>query len=300
MPDQKLLVFDELSIMYRWHHRLEKEPLMHRGINTSAVHGFFYTLFSMARQYDPTHLAVCAESKGKTFRHRQYAGYKSSRSEKPDAMYIAEEIVEKLCKTLNVPFLRIEGVEADDVLGTLVTYAEQMGMHSYLVSSDKDFGQLVTDNITQIQPQFGGGFKELGPKEVCEKWGVEDPKMVVEILALAGDKADDVPGVKGIGAKGASKLIANYKTAASAYQHRSELTPALERKLTLAKDDLIVSRWLVEIRTDLEEFLPPMSELVWAPPSVAQVAEHLDHYGLNKIKELLGEFSKPFRGKPIK
>lgn len=298
MNKKVLLVCDLLNICFRWHHRFEKDPLMHKGINTSAIHGFFYTFFSMTQKYKPTHIAVCAESKGKNFREQEYADYKANRPDKPEAMRISEQIIESLCEAMKIPFLRIEGVEADDVIGTLVTVAEECGMRSYLISSDKDFGQLVTDNIIQVQPQFGGGYKELDVKGVCDKWGIEDPRMVVEILALAGDTADNVPGVKGIGEKGASNLVSIYKTAGSVYQHRGELTPSLERKLTEAKDDLIKSRWLVEIRTDLDEFLPDFSDLLWNPPAVATVAEYLDHYGLNKIKELLGEFAQPFRGKP--
>lgn len=300
MTKKTLLAVDELSIMYRWYHRFKKQPLMHNGINTSAIHGFFYTVFSMVLQYKPTYLVVCAESKGDTFRHQKYGEYKANRDEKPEEMQIAEIAVEKLCAVLNVPFLRIEGVEADDVIGTVVTVAEEIGLKSYLISSDKDFGQLVTKNIIQVQPQFGGGFKELDVDAICEKWNIADPKMVVEILALMGDASDNVPGVKGIGEKTAAQLISTYKTASSAYQHRDELTPGLERKLTVGKDDLIISRWLVEIRTDLEEFLPPISELTWNAPEVEDVAEYLDHYGLNKIKELLEEFVQPFRGKPQK
>ena len=272
---------------------------MYKGINTSAIHGFFFTLFSMAQRYHPTHLVVCAESKKKTFRHTQYAEYKGQRSEKPDEMRIAERVVEELCEALKIPFLRIEGVEADDVVGTVVTAAVQAGMRAYMISSDKDFGQLVTDQITQIQPQFGGGYKELDVAAIKKKWGVDDPRLVTEILALQGDTSDNIPGVKGIGPKGASTLINTYKTAISAYNHRNELTPSLERKLTAGKDDLILSRWLVEIRTDLEEFLPDMKELRWSPPNVVAVSPYLEQYGLHKIKELLGGFAQPFRGKPI-
>lgn len=293
----KLLAFDMLSICYRWHHRLEKNPLMHQNINTSAIHGFFYTVFSMIRHYQPTHLAVCADSKGKTFRHAEYSEYKSGRSAKPEAMQIAEDVIERLCPILQLPFLRVEGAEADDVVGTIVRVAAAAGMRVYLVSADKDLGQLVRENVIQVQPSFGEGFVELGVAEVCKKWNVDKPSDIVEVMALVGDDTDNVPGVKGIGPKNAGQLIRTYKTAISAYQHRNELTPAMERRLTDARDALAISRWLVEVRTDLEDFLPRLKDLVWKPVSVEVAAPYLDRFGLTRIKELLAEFAQPFNGK---
>jgi DNA polymerase-1 len=294
----KLLAVDMLSIMYRWHHRLAKEPLMFEGVNTSAIHGFFFTVLTLALQYRPTHLVVGAESVGPTFRHRQFADYKSQRPPKPEEMRVAEAAVETLCGQLGIPLLRIEGVEADDVLGTAAVAAAKAGMRVYLLSSDKDFGQLVTENITQVQPQFGGGYKELGPAEIRTKWGV-DPEQVVEVLALEGDAVDNVPGVRGIGEKTARALVHEYGTAFAAYARRDEMRASLEAKLDSGRDALVLSRWLVEIRTDLATYLPPFAQLVWAPPTVNSAAPHLRRYGLNKVLNLVAQFAEPWVKKSV-
>lgn len=290
---EKLLAFDAANLEYRWYHRMAKDPLMHNGIDTSVLHGFLYTLLSLASRYKPKYLVACLESRGKSFRHEKYAEYKAQRPPKPEGMQEAEDRVEELCKALNIPLLRIEGVEGDDVIGSVVRVAQEAGVHSYIVSGDKDFCQLVNANVTQVQPQFKGGYKELDVPAVCEKWGIDQPGQVREILALWGDTSDNIPGVRGIGEKRSRDLIQEYGTAVNAFRHRGELTESLESKLTEDEQNLIISRWLVEIRQDLQSFID-LEKLRWQPTPLKDAAPALDKYGLTKIKELLKEYAQPF------
>ena len=286
MPTQSILLFDLANVMYRWHHVMAKKPLMVDGLNTSAIHGFLYTALTLLRRYHPQYVAVAGEG-GAAFRRAQHPEYKANRPPEPAEIGIARPILQELCGVLGLHFVRVPGAEADDVIATYATEAAKRGIHTYICSADKDLSQLVSWECTQLQPTCrGDGYLELDMAAVHQKWGVP-PVRIPEVLALMGDSVDNVPGVAGIGEKGAKELIQKYGTALEVYQHRAELPERRRRQLEADKDNLVLSRWLVEVRRDLADQLPPLHTLDWHMPVLEDVAAKLDLYRLTEVKRLL-------------
>ena len=295
MERQAILLFDLMNVVFRWHHVMMKKPLMVDGLNTSAIHGFLYTVFTLVHRYHPTHVVVCGEG-GAAFRRKHCPDYKAHRPPKPVEIGIAEPIIEELCEYLGLHFVRLPGAEADDVIATYATVAERQGIKAYICSADKDLSQLVSRGVIQLQPTCrGGGYLELDIEAVKAKWGVA-PAQIPEVLALMGDAVDNVPGVTGIGEKGAKKLIQQYGTAMDTYCHRAELTERLRANLEKDKDNLVLSRWLVEVRRDLDGMLPVMSSLLWKMPMADDVSAKLDLYRLNIVKDLIRSYQPRSKG----
>ena len=211
---KKLFLLDGMALVYRAHFAFISRPILtSKGVNTSALYGFTQTLLDILKNQQPTHLAVAFDTAAPTQRHVEFADYKANRQEMPEDLSAALPHVRRMVEAFNVPVLICDGYEADDIIGTLVRRAEKEGFQSYMVTSDKDFGQLVTPNTFIYKPGRSGEEVEiLGLPEIQSRWGVQRPEQVVDVLALMGDASDNIPGVPGIGEKTAMKLIGQYGT----------------------------------------------------------------------------------------
>ncbi len=213
---KKLFLLDAMALIYRAHFAFQKTPrISSKGLNTSAVFGFANTLLEILAKEKPTHLGVAFDTPKPTFRHIQFEAYKAQRQEQPEDITVAIPYVKRLVEAMNIPLLIMDGYEADDVIGTIAKQAVKANseMEVYMMTPDKDYGQLVEERIKMYKPAFmGKGVEILGPKEVCEKWGIKDVMQVIDMLGLMGDAVDNIPGIPGIGEKTAQKLIAEYES----------------------------------------------------------------------------------------
>ncbi len=210
--NKKLFLLDAMALIYRAYYAFNKNPRINsKGMNTSAVFGFASTLLELLKSEKPTHIAVAFDSKGPTIRHDQYADYKANRQEAPEDIILSIPYIKKLIEGFNIPVVSLDGYEADDIIGTLAKKAEAQGFEVYMLTPDKDFGQLVSEKIFMYKPsKFGGGYEKWGPAEVCEKFGIDHPEQVKDILGLWGDASDNIPGVPGIGEKKAKLLVKEF------------------------------------------------------------------------------------------
>ncbi len=247
MSHKPLYLLDGYSLVYRSYFAFIKRPLRNpRGENSSAIFGFFRSLFQFFSAYNPEHFAVVLDSKGPTFRHEQYEAYKATRDETPEELTAQIPIIEQILEALGVPMIRSEGYEADDVIATLCRRCSEAGRPASILSGDKDLLQLVGDGITVLKPE-NSGFSELVREDVYEVWGVW-PEQIVDFLALVGDKVDNVPGVRGIGEKTAAKLLGQYETLDGIYEHLDEITSKSQRqKLEEGRSEAYASRELVTL-----------------------------------------------------
>lgn len=212
MEEKKLFLLDAYALIYRAYYAFIKNPRINsKGLNTSAILGFTNTMLDVIKNQNPTHLAVVFDYPSSTLRQEDFTAYKANREETPEDIKKSIPIIMEVIKAFNIPILMKEGYEADDVIGTLSVMAEERGFKTYMMTPDKDFGQLVTENVFMYKPGRGGKPAETwGVKEVCEKFEVENPKQVIDILGLWGDAVDNIPGIPGIGEKTAKKLISQY------------------------------------------------------------------------------------------
>ncbi|MFP4644531.1 MAG: DNA polymerase I [Spirochaetales bacterium] len=247
MSDKPLFLLDGYSLVYRSYFAFIRRPLRNpRGENSSAIFGFFRSLFQFFSTYRPDHFAVVLDSKGPTFRHEQYEAYKGTRDETPEELTAQIPIIERILEALGVPMIRAEGYEADDVIATLCRRCTNAGRPASILSGDKDLLQLVGEQITVLKPE-NSGFNELHRDDVHDVWGVW-PEQIVDFLALVGDKVDNVPGVRGIGEKTAAKLLAEYRTLDGIYEHLEEISSKSQKqKLEEGREDAFSSRDLVTL-----------------------------------------------------
>lgn len=253
MPaDKKLFLLDGHALVYRAHFAFINRPLINsKGVNTSAITGFTRTLWDLLQNEKPTHIAVAFDPDGPTFRHDMFEEYKANREEQPEDIAIAFPYIRKIVEAFQIPMVTVKEYEADDVIGTLARKAEKEGYTTYMVTPDKDFGQLVTDHILIYKPsRQGNGVEIQGPKEVCEKWNIERTEQVIDILALQGDSIDNIPGVPGIGAKTAAKLLAKYDSVEGLLDNIDELKGKQQEKVRDNADQARLSKELATI--DLE------------------------------------------------
>lgn len=232
--DKKLFLLDAYALIYRAFFAFSKNPRVNsKGFNTSAIYGFTNTLFEIIRKEKPTHLGVCFDVSGPTDRHIEFVEYKANREAMPEDIRASIPIIkDMLANGFNIPVLEYEGYEADDVIGTLAKKAEKEGYQTYMVTPDKDYGQLVSDNIFMYKPAYkGNGFDVLGPKEICKKWDIEDPLTVIDILAMMGDSADNIPGIPGVGEKTAIKLLKEYGTLENVLENGHKIKGKLGEKI---------------------------------------------------------------------
>lgn len=253
MEGNRLFLLDAYALIFRAYYALIKMPRMTRtGFNTSAIFGFVNTLEELLRKERPTHIAVCFDPSGPTFRHEASAQYKSEREATPEDIKLSVPVIKEIVKGYNIPILEVEGFEADDVIGTMAAKAAAEGFTTYMMTPDKDFGQLVGPQTLQYKPSYRGQDFELrGEKEVCERYGLQNTRQVIDLLALMGDKVDNIPGCPGVGEKTAVKLIGDFGSVDTLLERTDELKGALKRKIEENVEQIRFSKFLATIRTDV-------------------------------------------------
>lgn len=247
----KLFLIDAYALIYRSYYALIKNPRINsKGFNTSAVMGFVNTLNEIMTKEQPTHIAVAFDH-GKTFRDEAFPQYKAQREETPEDIRRSVPVIKDIIAAMNIPALQADGFEADDIIGTLAVKAGGLGVETYMLTPDKDYGQLVRDNVFIFRPRHGGGYEKMGPKEVCAKYAIDSPQRVIDLLALMGDSADNFPGCPGVGEKTAAKLIAQFGDVDNMLENTADIKGKLREKVESAVDDIRMSKYLATIRTDV-------------------------------------------------
>lgn len=247
----KLFLLDAYALIYRSYYAFIKNPRINsKGLNTSAILGFLNTLNEVLTKEKPTHIGVAFDH-GKTFRNEAFPAYKAQREETPEDIKMSVPIIKQLLEAYHIPILQAEGFEADDVIGTLATEAGNAGIATYMLTPDKDYGQLVGPNVFMYRPRHGGGYEIMGEKEVIDKYGIASPSQVVDLLALMGDTADNFPGCPGVGEKTASKLVQEFGSIDALLHHTDQLKGKMREKVEQATDDIRMSHFLATIRTDV-------------------------------------------------
>lgn len=247
-----LYLLDAYALIYRAYYGLISSPLVNtKGQNVSAAHGFVSTLWDIIQKEQPDYLGVAFDPSGPTFRHEAYEPYKAQREATPEDIRWAVPVVKQILEAMRIPILEVPGYEADDVIGTLAKQGAEQGMEVFMVTPDKDYGQLVAEHITMLRPGFRGGFDRLGPAEVCAKYDIPSPTQVLDLLALMGDSADNFPGCPGVGEKTAVKLIQQFGSIEGMLSRTDEIKGALRRKVEEHVDDIRMSHFLAAIKTDV-------------------------------------------------
>ena len=251
--EKKLFLLDAMALIYRSYYALIRSPIITtKGKNTNAQFGFTSTLFDLIKRENPTHLAVAFDTVAPTERHTDFADYKAQRQEAPEDLVTAIPDIKKIIEGFNLPCIECDGYEADDIIGALAQQAEKDGYQVFMVTPDKDFGQLVTENIKIYKPGYQGGKVEImGEKEVCEKWGIKNVQQVVDILGLMGDASDNIPGIAGVGEKTAAKLLAQYGTLENVLADAENIKGALGEKIRAGKEMAVLSKKLATIITEV-------------------------------------------------
>lgn len=248
---KKLFLFDAYALIYRAYYAFIKNPRINsKGLNTSAVMGFVNTLNEIITKEQPTHIGVAFDH-GKTFRNEAFPEYKAQREETPEDIKRSVPIIKQLLEAWHIPCLQVDGFEADDVIGTLSMKSGKMGVETYMLTPDKDYGQLVRDNIFQFRPRHGGGYEKMGPKEVCAKYAIENTDQIIDLLALMGDSSDNFPGCPGVGEKTAVKLIEEFGNIDNLLENSDQIKGKLREKVEAHVDDIRMSKFLATIRTDV-------------------------------------------------
>ena len=251
--DKKIFLLDAYALIYRAHFAFTKNPRINsKGHNTSVPFGFTNTLLEVIQKQKPTHLAVAFDTAAPTFRDEMFKEYKATRQESPEDIRSGIPIVKEIIRGFNIPILELDGYEADDIIGTIAKRAEKEGFEVFMMTPDKDFGQLVSENIHLYKPAYmGNAVDVLGPKEVCEKWDIEDVSQVIDMLGLQGDTSDNIPGIPGIGPKTAAELLKQYKTVEGVVAHASELKGKQKERVEQFGEQAILSKKLATIVTDV-------------------------------------------------
>ena len=252
MP-KKLFLLDAYALIFRAYYALIRSPrVTSKGKNTNAQFGFTNTIIDLINNQKPTHMAVCFDTHAPTERHTDFADYKANRQETPEDISLAVPDIKRIIEGLNVPCIGIDGYEADDVIGALAKQAEKAGYEVFMVTPDKDYGQLVSENIKIYKPGYQGGTVEImGITEVCSKWGINNVSQVIDILGLMGDAVDNIPGIKGIGEKTAAKLLAEYGTLENILANADNIKGSVGEKIRAGKDDALMSKKLATIITNV-------------------------------------------------
>ena len=249
----KLFLLDAYALIYRAYYALIKNPRINsKGFNTSAVLGFVNTLEDVLKKEEPTHIGVAFDPSGPTFRHEAFEQYKAQREETPEVIRLSVPIIKDIIRAYRIPILEVPGYEADDVIGTLATEAGKRGITTYMMTPDKDYGQLVSENVFMYRPKYGDKeFDVMGIEEVKAKFNIESPMQVIDMLGLMGDSSDNIPGCPGVGEKTAQKLIAQFGSIENLLSHSNELKGALRTKVETNKDMIAFSKFLATIKTDV-------------------------------------------------
>ena len=234
----KLFLIDAYALIYRSYYALIRNPRINsKGFNTSAILGFCNTLNEIITKENPTHIGVAFDH-GKTFRHDAYPEYKAQREQTPEDIRKSVPVIKGLLKAMNIPILQVNGFEADDIIGTLASKAGQQGIETYMLTPDKDYGQLIADNIYMYKPRHGGGYDIIGKEQITEKYGISYPIQIIDLLALMGDSSDNYPGCPGVGEKTAVKLINEFGNIDNLLMRTNELKGKMREKVENAADEI--------------------------------------------------------------
>ena len=311
----RLFLLDAYALIYRSYYAFLKNPRINsKGLNTSAIMGFVNTLNEVITKEQPTYMAVAFDH-GKTFRHEAFPAYKAQREETPEDIRASVPIIKDILEAYHIPVLQADGFEADDVIGTLATAAGREGIETYMLTPDKDYGQLVGGNVYIYRPRHGGGYDTLGESEVTQKYGIATTAQVIDLLALMGDSADNFPGCPGVGEKTAAKLITQFGSIDNMLAHTDEIKGKLREKVEGAVDDIRMSRFLATIRTDVPITLDLEKMKMTSPDEerLEEIFQELEFRALTdkiikKIKntpknddlqlDLFGEFAAESQGEP--
>ena len=272
----KLFLLDAYALIYRSYYAFIKNPRINsKGLNTSAIMGFLNTLQEVLTKEQPTHIGVAFDPHGPTFRSEAYPAYKAQREATPEDIRQSVPIIKDLLKAWNIPILQVDGYEADDVIGTLATKAGEQGVETYMLTPDKDYGQLVRHNVFIFRPRHGGGYEVMGPEQVKEKYAIPSTEAVIDLLALMGDSADNFPGCPGVGEKTAVKLINEFGSIEEMLNRIDEIKGALKTKVETHVDDIKMSKFLATIKTDVPIELN-MNDLKVSSPNEAELGRLLE------------------------
>ena len=285
----RLFLIDGHALVFKMYYAFLRHPMINsKGADMSILFGFTKYILELIEREKPTHLAVAFDPPGGTFRHEMFPEYKGTRSETPQLVIDSLEPLCELCRAMGFPVLMIKGFEADDVIGSMAKRAEKEGFEVYMVTPDKDYGQLISPNIIQYKPGKSGSDNELiDVQKVCSKYGIERPEQVIEILTICGDTSDNVPGVKGVGEVGAGKLIAKFGTVRNIYDHLDELTPKQREAFVNSEGHIWLSHDLVTIKTDIE--IPvDSSDMAIDGEYTPEVADLFEKYEFGSLRKFLG------------
>ncbi len=293
----KLFLLDAYALIFRSYYAFIKNPRINsKGLNTSAVMGFLNTLQEVLTKEQPTHIGVAFDPQGPTFRSEAYPAYKAQREATPEDIKLSVPIIKDLLRAYNIPILQVEGYEADDVIGTLATKAGAKGIDTYMLTPDKDYGQLVNDHVYIFRPRHGGGYETMGPEEVKAKYAIPSTQAVIDLLALMGDSADNFPGCPGVGEKTAVKLINEFGSIDEMLRRVDEIKGALKTKVETHINDIKMSQFLATIKTDVPIELN-LDDLKLVEPNEAELGkllEELEFKSLaNKILKKTEKVVKP-------
>ena len=290
----KLFLIDAYALIYRSYYAFIKSPRINsKGLNTSAVMGFCNTLNEVLTKEKPTHIGVAFDH-GKTFRHDAFPEYKAQREETPEDIKLSVPLIKQVLEAMHIPILQVDGFEADDIIGTIATRFGADGIDTFMLTPDKDYGQLIGPNVFMYRPRHGGGYEILGEKEVGEKYGIPTPAQVIDLLALMGDSADNFPGCPGVGEKTAAKLINQFGSIDNMLQHTDEIKGKLREKVENAVEDIKMSKFLATIRTDVPMHLD-LDELKVEQPDETKLRAIFEEL---EFKTLINKFLNKGESKP--
>ena len=290
----KLFLIDAYALIYRSYYAFIKSPRINsKGLNTSAVMGFCNTLNEVLTKEKPTHIGVAFDY-GKTFRHDAFPEYKAQREETPEDIKLSVPLIKQVLEAMHIPILQVDGFEADDIIGTIATRFGADGIDTFMLTPDKDYGQLIGPNVFMYRPRHGGGYEILGEKEVGEKYGIPTPAQVIDLLALMGDSADNFPGCPGVGEKTAAKLINQFGSIDNMLQHTDEIKGKLREKVENAVEDIKMSKFLATIRTDVPMQLD-LDELKVEQPDETKLRAIFEEL---EFKTLINKFLNKVESKP--
>jgi DNA polymerase I len=285
---KKVFLLDAMALVFRAYYALIRNPrLTSKGKNTNAQFGFTNTLVELINNQKPSHMAVCFDTAAPTERHTDFEEYKANRQDAPEDILSALPDIKEIIDAFNIPVLEVDGYEADDVIGTLCKKAEKAGFEVFMVTPDKDYGQLVSDNIKIYRPGYQGGDPEiLGPREVCDKWCIQSVDQVVDILGLMGDAVDNIPGISGVGQKTACKLLTEYGTLENVLDNADKIKGALGEKIKAGKEEALLSKKLATIITNV-------------PVEFHEENFRLKEWNKEKLKDAFTELEFKFLGKRL-
>ena len=290
----KLFLIDAYALIYRSYYAFIKSPRINsKGLNTSAVMGFCNTLNEVLTKEKPTHIGVAFDH-GKTFRHDAFPEYKAQREETPEDIKLSVPLIKQVLEAMRIPILQVDGFEADDIIGTVATRFGADGIDTFMLTPDKDYGQLIGPNVFMYRPRHGGGYEILGEKEVEAKYGIPTPAQVIDLLALMGDSADNFPGCPGVGEKTAAKLINQFGSIDNMLQHTDEIKGKLREKVENAVEDIKMSKFLATIRTDVPMQLD-LDELKVEQPDETKLRAIFEEL---EFKTLINKFLNKGESKP--